>query len=201
MTGVPVKVNYGGVLTEIQMVQMEADYICKTIRELPSAGKMVEWGSGGSTLKWLETLTPSQELITIEHNLNWFNRVSRAVNNEYGECPQNFTFLHAEEMYSFEHGYGHILEEHPTGTDKYLNPQVPDLNIWDAEFFFIDGIARAACLMTVLLKHTKKNPVIMIHDYVGREHWYHWAVQHCAEVKTFVDQDPNATLCQLFLNE
>ena len=37
-------VNYGNILSEIQMNQDEIDYMVKQINEMPSDGLMVEWG-------------------------------------------------------------------------------------------------------------------------------------------------------------
>lgn len=187
-----IQVNYGGVLKEIQMVQFDADFICDRIRQMPNDGLMVEWGSGGSTCKWLETLTDNQKLVTIEHNENWFNRVSRAIKNEFGDIKDKFTFHHIPEQY-IEHGYANIIEEHPCGTAKYI---YPNDTIWNADIFFIDGIARGACLMNVLYNRTKPNSVIMIHDYIGRENWYDWAVQHC-NVEIFTDKEQHSSLALL----
>lgn len=192
MAPVPVVVNYGNILKEIQMVQFDSDKICSIINAMPDDGLMVEWGSGGSTCRWIETLTNKQKLITIEHNENWYNRVTRAIEAEFGDVKDKFTFHHIPEKY-IEHGYGHLGEEHPCGTDEYLNPN--DV-MWDADIYFIDGIARATCLITVLFKRRKRNSVIMIHDYVGREEWYSWSVQHC-DVKTFTEQDKYSTLAIL----
>lgn len=192
MTAVPVPVNYGNILKEIQMVQFDADKICEIVKGMPEDGLMIEWGSGGSTCKWIETLTGNQRLVTIEHNEAWFNRVTRAVEAEFGDISNKFKFHHIPEK-TIQHGYGSLVEEHPCGTDSYINP---DETIWDADVYFIDGIARAACLLTVLFKRKKRDSVIMIHDYVGREDWYSWAVQHC-DVTTFEDQDKYSTLCIL----
>lgn len=182
-------VSYGGVITEIQMHNDELDYVEKHIKEMPKDGLMVEWGSGGSTCRWLETLTDEQRLVSIEHNENWFNRVTRAVKNEFGDVEGKFKYLHIPEQ-TIEHGYATPVEELPIGCEEYINPKE---NVWDADIFFIDGIARAACALTVLHKKTKKNPVVMIHDYVGREAWYEWAVQfYDAEVV-------GKTLCRLHL--
>lgn len=167
--------DYGGVITEIQLGVKDIEYTVNTIKNMPEYGLMVEWGSGGSTCKWLDTLGEKQKLISIEHNENWHMRVTRAVKNHFGDLDtEKFEYFHVPEAYGFEHGYGNILEEHPLGTAKYINPRV---DIFDADIFFIDGIARAACLLTVLLKKTNLHATIFIHDYVGREEWYDWATQ------------------------
>lgn len=189
---VSVVVNYGNILKEIQMIQYDVDIICNYIKNMPEDGLMVEWGSGGSTCRWIETLTNNQKLITIEHNESWYQRVTRAVNTEFGDLKEKFTFLHVPEKY-IEHGYASIIEEHPCGTDEYINPND---KIWNADIYFIDGIARAACALTVLHKRKKPNSIVMIHDYVGREPWYSWASQFF-DVQTFNDKDETSTLAVL----
>lgn len=188
-----VPVDYGNVLKEIQIMQYDIDVICDYIRKMPEDGLMIEWGSGGSTCKWIETLTSNQKLITIEHNENWYNRVVRAIRNEWGDVSDKFSFYHIPEKY-IEHGYGNIGEEHPCGTDDYIDPK--EVDIWNADIYYVDGIARATCLLNILFRKKKSNPAIMIHDYVGREVWYSWAVQYF-DVKTFDDVDPKSSLAIL----
>lgn len=171
--GVPV--NYGNILSEIQMNEDEVSYMVHLIKKLPANALMVEWGSGGSTCKWLETFNKSQYLITIEHDDIWFFNVLKAIKAHFGNVSKRFTFLHCPDEFGFEHEYASINEEHPIGLKHYFNPDVS--NFFNADIFFIDGIARASCALIVLLKHTKPNPAIFIHDYCGREQWYEWATQ------------------------
>lgn len=187
-----VKVNYGNILTEIQMVQFDIDYITNLIKNMPSDGLMVEWGSGGSTCKWIETLSDNQKLITIEHNDNWYNRVIRAIKTEFNDISNKFTFYHRPEKY-IEHGYASLQEEHPCGTAEYLNP---DNKIWDADIYFVDGIARGACLSTILFMRKKHNSLILLHDYPGREQWYDWVTQHY-NIEVFTDKDQYSSLAIL----
>lgn len=189
-------VNYGEIISEVQMNKDEIDYVQKCIQEMSDDGIMVEWGSGGSTCAWLDVLSKNQQLISVEHTETWYNRVSRAIKAHFGDVSNKFKFYHISEQFGFEHGYGNLIEEHPCGTDNYLLP--PDDRWWDAEIFFIDGIARATCAAMVLLKHNKKNPVIFIHDYVGREQWYSWASQ-LFEVEIVGDKSANSTLARLYV--
>ena len=189
-----VPVNYGNILKEIQMYQCDIDIICDKIKNMPADGLMIEWGSGGSTCKWLETLSNDQNLITIEHNESWYNRVTRAIAAEFGDVSNKFSFNHIPEKF-IEHGYANLIEEHPCGTDEYLVANGND-KIWDADIYFIDGIARAACALTVLYKRRKPNSVVMIHDYVGREPWYSWSSQFY-NVETFETIDPRSSLAVL----
>lgn len=168
-----VPVNYGS-LSEIQMQKDELLYMENIIKAMPSNGLFVEWGSGGSTVHWLKTMTGDQKLISIEHNKEWYTKVDTNLDEYYSEEKKRLTYYYRREMYGFEHGYATVIEEHPFGTDQYL---YPDAAIQDADVFFIDGIARATVALLVLFLSTKSNPCIFIHDYAGREKWYEWAVQ------------------------
>jgi hypothetical protein len=189
--------NYGNVITEVQMNQDEIDYVQNIIKNMPEDGLFVEWGSGGSTCAWLDVLGEKQKLISVEHNESWHSRVTRAVKNHFGDLGDKFRFFHIPEQY-IEHGYGNPIEEHPMGTDKYLCP--PPEDFFNADVFFIDGIARATCALVVLLKHTKKDPVIFIHDYVGREAWYEWATQFY-NVEIVGDLEKKSTLARLYVKK
>jgi hypothetical protein len=163
---------------------------------MPSDGLMVEWGCGGSTCKWIESLRDNQKLISVDHNENRYNLVTRAIKAEFGDVSDKFKFYHIKENFGVDHGYGNSGEEHPIGTNDYLLP--PDDRWFDADIFFIDGIARATCAMVTLLKHTKKTPKIYIHDYVGREQWYSWASQFF-DVEIVGDVNKKSTLAKLNL--
>jgi len=190
--------SYGNVITEVQMNQDEIDYVQNIIKEMPADGLFVEWGSGGSTCAWIDVLGDNQKLISVEHNESWFGRVSRAVKNHFVDLdPNKFRYFHIPEQH-IQHGYGNPLEEQPMGTDKYLVPPAEDF--FDADVFFIDGIARATCALVVLLKCTKKNPVIFIHDYVGRESWYEWASQFF-DVEIVGNIENKSTLARLYIKK
>ena len=170
-----VAISYGNVITEAQLGQDEVDYMTTLIKSMPSDGKMIEWGSGGSTCIWIDNMLPTQTLISVEHNESWHTRVKRAVKNHFTATP-NVTLLHIPEEHGIQHGYGALIEELPAGVAKYINP---DIGQWNANIYFIDGIARAACLMSVLRHNKNSDAAIFIHDYKGREPWYDWASQFC----------------------
>lgn len=167
-----VAVNYGA-LKEIQMQADEIAYMENVIREMPKGGLMVEWGSGGSTVRWLDTMKDDNYLVSIEHNQDWYNKVHSTVQDLRGF--DNFDYLwRPSDVAGYEHGYASITEEHPVGLGSYIKP---NSDIFDADIFFIDGIARATCALAVLGLSTKKDPAIFIHDWAGREAWYAWAVE------------------------
>jgi hypothetical protein len=167
--------NYAnGLIDSIYMMPYELDAITTIIGEhLPEDGKMVEWGSGGSTCKWLELISDQQKLITIESNHQWYARVDEATKLHFGE-KENFQLLYRPERFDTGRVYGEITEEIPYGLDDYVNPSA---DIWDADIFFIDGLARSACFAATMLNHNKDNAIVLWHDYIGREGGYNWISQ------------------------
>lgn len=159
-------------LHSVQMMPEEITYIENEISNLPDNGLMVEWGSGGSTLQWLSKLKTTQNLISIEHNKDWYNQVASAATNYV-----NFKYYNVDiSNQYFDHGYGDILEETPFNTKHYV---CPTEDIYNADIFFIDGIARGACLAAILLNRTNKNSKIFLHDYTFRYTAYDWITQFC----------------------
>jgi hypothetical protein len=167
-----VRVNYGP-MTEMQMNPDEIESVTAAIKDMGSDGLMVEWGSGASTVKWLETMTDNQRLISIEHNPEWHMKVNQYLVTR-PEINSRLKYFFKPELYGYQHGYGVIGEEHPHGMDDYYFPRK---DILDADVFFIDGVARATTSILVKMLSTKADPVIYIHDYYGREQWYAWATQ------------------------
>jgi hypothetical protein len=167
-------VNYGE-MVEIQMEPIEVEEIMQRIKEMPEDGLMVEWGSGGSTVRWLETMSEKQRLITIEHDERWFNKVGDYIGSRPELLEKFEAYYHAADKNLVDHRISTPYEEHPMGLDNYF---LPDKRILDADFFFIDGLSRAAIAFIVRYASTKPNPIIYIHDHwQGRDVWYSWATQ------------------------
>lgn len=165
---------YGsGLITGIYMMPDEIEAVIEQVKALPEEGLMVEWGSGGSTCRWLETLKPTQKLISIESDIQWYNVVKEAANREF-DCD-NFEFLYRPELLSAGRESGQLSEELPYWLDRYINPGD---HAYDADLYFVDGIARAACIAGIAIKHKKPDPVILVHDFTGRASAYNWIVQY-----------------------
>lgn len=168
--------NYNEI-DSIYMMPDELQCVHDVIARMPQDGLFVEWGSGGSTCRWLELLSDKQKLISIEDDLAWFEKVSRVTRAHFGPLPlSKFELIYAPEKYNINRKKGELSEEMPFGTEHYINPKA---EIFDASVYFIDGIARSACMAAILLKHTKKNPTILWHDYTGRSDAYGWIIQFC----------------------
>lgn len=165
-----------------RMDAVEIEYFEQLMKNKPEGTKMVEWGSGGSTVMFLPYFETG-ELISIEHNEEWFNKVTAELaTGKYPEAALvNFTYCLMEPSYKGQpvdkrfYGYGVPYEENPCFAKSYINPN-PD--IWNADIFFVDGICRGAILATLWAKARKPDADIYVHDYYGpeeREGWYDWA--------------------------
>ena len=184
-------------MLEPRLDKDEIDYLIDFMGKKPEGSKMVEWGSGGSTTMFVPFFKTGK-LISIEHNQEWFDKVSTELNTgDYDpECLKNFLYAFIPPLVDIRfYGYGVPYEENPCYAKDYISPRIMDghesVNIWDSDIFFVDGICRGAILATIRVKATKllKNyddtagewmppATIFIHDYYGtemREPWYNWA--------------------------
>ena len=162
----------------------EVAYFESFLPGLPKKTKLVEWGSGGSTTMFLEHLKPRQKLISIEHNKEWFDKVSDSLREHPKRDQLTYIYVAPKPNPHFRGtdpvnfwGYGHPYEENPAYLEEYVDPElaVDGLQIFDADFFLVDGIARGACLASLRVR-ARKSAVIFLHDYTSRETWYDWAV-------------------------
>lgn len=165
-----------------RMDAVEIEYFEQLMKNKPEGTKMVEWGSGGSTVMFIPYFETG-ELISIEHNEEWFDKVSAELNTgKYSDnALANFTYCFIPPSYLEKpvdkrfYGYGVPYEENPCFAKAYINPGV---RVWDANIYLVDGICRGAILATLYAKALKPDADIYIHDYYGperREGWYDWA--------------------------
>ena len=156
----------------IQMHPDEIETISRAIKEA-RIDTMVEWGTGASTIKWLQDMRDDQRLIAIEHNRQWSDLVRAALaSSEQLACRARY-YLCEPNGY-WKHGYGNVAEENPVGLDRYF---APDSEVFDADIFLVDGVARGVCLSMIRSFARKRDPVIFLHDWHSRQPWYSWAVQ------------------------
>jgi hypothetical protein len=157
----------------IQMEQDEVEYIVSAIRTAPANALMIEWGSGASTIRWLEEMSGSQSLVSIEHNLDW-HAIVKPIAEASSQLSERLQYYLCQPSSYWQHGYGETREENPIGLDDYF---APDDTIFDADIFLIDGVARGVCALNVLYRSRKPNPTILLHDWYPRQPWYSWAVR------------------------
>lgn len=152
--------------TTLLMETAEPEYIYSL---LPEEGTLVEWGCGGSTVFFLDNLKENQYLISIEHNDKWFEDMSEKLKDHPNIDRHVFLYIPPEIPNPY---YARPEEEMACGLEDYINFDMDTIKT--ADVFLIDGIARGPTA-AFLSNHVKDSAQVLIHDYKGRELWYHWA--------------------------
>ncbi len=142
------------------------------IDNAPDDAVFVEFGGGGSSLMFASRLKDTQRLITIDHNPEWYEKIATAI------APYQNAEVHliTPKVPANFHPFGHPYEEVPMACTSYIHALGVDIP-WDkVSCVLVDGIARGAVMAAV---RTKLKPLatVLIHDYIGREEWYDWAVE------------------------
>lgn len=92
----------------------EIEFFKKLLETKAPGTKMVEWGSGGSTILFLPYFTTGQ-LISVEHNREWVDKVTEEVKTNkslHGDALENFTYcwrpphFRGNQVQLSFHGYG-----------------------------------------------------------------------------------------------
>lgn len=159
------------------MYEDEFNKFTSTLDALPDGMKLMEFGSGGSTYQIGLRLKPQQELFSVEHNPEWFAKVREAVKTLDVSVFQRIHRTLAIPKFTLQtDNFARPFEEVPAGLTTYLHPtfKVP-LDWKDVGFVFVDGLARGATL-AVLNNKLAPGTTVFLHDYIGREEWYQWAV-------------------------
>ena len=160
-------------------IEFFKSFMAETMAADPET-QMTEWGSGGSTLMFLPYFTTGK-LVSIEHNPDWYDNVSKAVGeSEFPEAVlNNFTYCYEPPMVDKRfYGYGVPFEENPCFAARYIDPGLKYIKVFESDIYFVDGICRGAVLATIQAKAMKRDAAIFIHDYYGHEEripWYKWA--------------------------
>lgn len=173
---------------ELLMQPREPQYILDLV---PENGTLVEWGCGGSTVYFLDNLKEGQTLVSIEHNEQWYNKILDLVKNHPNVDKHVFLYIPPEIPNPY---YARPEEEHPCGLRDYICPDVDIIEQGDV--FLVDGIARGATAAFLAVR-AKKEAQVIIHDYLGRENWYDWAVQ-CFDYSV---QPEGTVLCHMAYTE
>jgi len=148
--------------------------------ELQSGETFVEYGSGGSSLSFIEKIRERDDgckLVSIEHHEEWYESVKKVT-----EEATEFTLLHKPNKYplTVRDGkytmqiptYATPFEENPAGMQEYMIPK--EINWSEVGVVLVDGICRASVLASVW-HYIKDGATVYLHDTDGRD-WYDWAL-------------------------
>jgi hypothetical protein len=169
---------------DILMVEEEPTYIHGL---LPDDGTLVEWGCGGSTIYFLDNLKENQYLVSIEHNKQWYDKISNLIETHPNIDRHVFLYIPSELP---NNHYARPEEDMGCGLTEYICPDI-DI-IQSADVFLVDGIGRGPTA-AFLARKAKQDAHVIIHDYQGRELWYDWA-SNCFDYKVTPE---NMTLCHM----
>ncbi len=168
----------------VMMREPDSAHLCQAIKKLPDDAVIVEWGSGGSTVMIAREMGPQMRLYTVEHTKMWMDKVAGALADE--GLTDRVTQIFAPLAFPVSlWKFGHPEEETPAGADFYIDPRLmpeTEFPLWSKiDLALVDGLARGPILAALALKTTPRIPVFL-HDYVGREAWYNWAVRFYDQV-------------------
>lgn len=145
------------------------------VQSLPDDAVLVEYGSGGSTVMFAKLLRGAQKLYTIEHNVDWFHKVKTAL-KEVDTDQRVSLNLRTPDADASVWPFGHYYEETPYACADYIHAVGVEIPWSKVRFALVDGFARGAVLAMLTTKLESETPVFL-HDYLGREAWYEWAVR------------------------
>lgn len=129
--------------------------------------KVFEWGSGDSTLFWTQ-LGCVQQLVSIEHNLEWFQDIRGGllewVDYQYIPFEEGEICNDKSDPCCYKSG---STELGPVNFKKYASA-IDDYGLFD--LVLIDGMARASCLVHAH-SHIRPGGVIVL-DNTGDRPYY-----------------------------
>jgi len=156
----------------IYMLDGECNEVYQTLNSFNGNTKIVEWGSGGSTVSWLFNLTSNQTFISIEHDPEWFKKVTKILDEQTDLkdiVDNNFKYyLFPKEGPLGNHVGQFDFDEF--AKDYLEGPK--DIDIWDANVYFVDGINRLQCALNVFEKAQNRDAIVYLHDYGSNKHAY-----------------------------
>lgn len=185
---------------EILLSEIERHYLKNLIDTAPDDAIFVEYGCGGSTLFFGTELRANQQLYSVEHNKEWFDKVKHELEHygltkvhlflrlPYGgktlirPTAEGSIAIPEEKLRPYSSEY----EELPLGLENYIHAVNTGIQWPRVHAVFVDGIARGAVLVTVRLKITSAAKVLL-HDAKDRQLWYRWAVEGVYDPIEMVD--------------
>ncbi|NGX49316.1 MAG: hypothetical protein K940chlam5_00914 [Candidatus Anoxychlamydiales bacterium] len=143
--------------------------------------KVFEWGSGFSTIYWSQRV---KEIISVEHNIAWRNRLTSLLKKQSGLENYIMYLIPPDDLFlkqAMTNAVASKLSEDPT---KYISKHfltsnfenyVKKIDSYPDEYFdlvFVDGRARSSCIKHALPKIRKGGYLILDNaDDVARPYY------------------------------
>jgi hypothetical protein len=161
---------------DVMMYPEEIPVLQALVDAVPTNGVILEYGSGGSTQFFADNLGEGRRLISIEHNEEWYDKVTVALKG-HPHTDRIERFLHKPDFPLSRYVFANPEEEMPAGLQDYIHTNLALPYTYSAvDFVLVDGVARGACL-AALRTRLAPGTIVALHDYTGRENWYDWAVR------------------------
>lgn len=149
-------------------------HLTRILDTLPTCGKMLEWGCGGSTNWFRERLKSTQSLVSIEHQVEWKEKIGGDIRLHELGIPTG-----RPEAEFLPDTFTTCLD--PTATDYTIGVS-KDEGPFDV--IFVDGVLRNACLIRAVKALLKPGGFVFLHD--AQREWY---AEACELVKDDLDLD------------
>jgi predicted O-methyltransferase YrrM len=132
------------------------------LSRLPENGYLLEWGSGTTTIWFLENMTENQTLVSVEHHPQWHAHVSRLLTERKPK---------GKHLYILAEGKAGANatpeEECPSHLHSYVMAPL-DLSL-SFDVILVDGVARNSCLFLAYHLLTPRG-IVFLHD--AQRPWY-----------------------------
>lgn len=186
---------------EILLSAAEQEYLKRHVALAPDTAQFVEYGCGGSTILFAEAMRAEQQLYSIEHNPEWFEKVSTYLQdglftnvNLFLRLPcqgKIVVLLNSDGTKTLMpekllRPYSTHNEELPLGLEDYIHAVDTGIDWSRVPMVFVDGVARGAVL-AVLRQKLNPGTKVLLHDAKGREIWYKWAVDELYVQEELID--------------
>lgn len=171
---------------DISVCGLEKEESLKAEQYIKGKNKVLEWGSGGTTLYFPQVVN---QYISIEHDITWYNKLAFDVldNCEYHHVPISIDDTKLDDMLDL-HAADAMLCAGDTelrGDITYWNTRgffdwhraidyikkPLELEHRDYDVVFVDGRCRSMCayLATQLVKD---DGYVLIHDFIPRQYYH-----------------------------
>jgi len=167
-----------------QMSPDEQGLVKEIIEVSPDDATFVEWGMGGTTHMAAKLLRGTQVWHSIEHNQEWVKLVQAGLPQTDGGAQVRLYHIAPHQPYKGREDQeslevrvvGHYREEIAMGMEAFIFADGTDI-VWEGvRGVLVDGLVRGP-ILTVLATRLQPGTHVIVHDYVGREAWYDWAVR------------------------